>query len=70
MGRPTCRDSLRGIERPWEGSGLVLAYTAKPMIFTNVVGRRVERPPVYGMIAGLGFGFGTDSLRRRLVEGR
>jgi glycosyltransferase involved in cell wall biosynthesis len=45
----------------------VLAYTAKPVIYSCLAARWAGKPPVYTMITGLGYGFGNHSLRQKLV---
>jgi glycosyltransferase involved in cell wall biosynthesis len=45
----------------------VLAYTAKPVIYSAFAARLGGRPQVYGMITGLGYAFGQESGRQRLV---
>ena len=45
----------------------VLAYTAKPVIYSSLAARVAGRPPVYSMISGLGYAFGSSSARQRLV---
>jgi glycosyltransferase involved in cell wall biosynthesis len=49
-------------ERP----DVVLAYTAKPVIYSGLAARR-GKPAVHAMITGLGYGFGSGSLRQRMV---
>lgn len=51
------------VERP----DRVLAYTAKPVIYACLAARWAGSPPVYGMITGVGYAFGTDSRRQELV---
>lgn len=51
-------------ERP----DLVLAYTAKPVIYSCLAARIFgRRPAAYAMITGLGYGFGGLSLKQRLI---
>lgn len=45
----------------------ILAYAAKPVIYTNLASRSVGGVPVYSMITGLGYGFGDSSLRQRMI---
>jgi glycosyltransferase involved in cell wall biosynthesis len=58
--------ALRGLileEKP----NRILAYTAKPVIYSNLAARLAGRPPVYSMITGLGYGFGASSPLQRIV---
>ncbi len=45
----------------------VLAYTAKPVIYSCLAARAIGRVPVFAMITGLGYGFGNASRRQKLV---
>ena len=45
----------------------VLAYTAKPVIYSHIAARMAGKPAVFGMITGLGYGFGKDSFQQRFV---
>jgi glycosyltransferase involved in cell wall biosynthesis len=45
----------------------VLAYTAKPVIYSCLAAGGSGRPQVHAMITGLGYGFGGLSLRQRLL---
>lgn len=45
----------------------ILAYTAKPVIYANLAARHSGGFPVYSMITGLGYAFGTLDLRQKLV---
>ena len=58
--------ALRGLIRA-ECPARILAYTAKPVIYGNLAAGRRFR--VHSMITGLGYAFGTASLRQRLVGG-
>jgi glycosyltransferase involved in cell wall biosynthesis len=49
-------------ERP----DVALAYTAKPVIYSGLAARH-GKPAVFAMITGLGYGFGSGSLRQLLV---
>jgi len=58
--------ALRGLIRA-ERPDRILAYTAKPVIYANLAAG--PRVPVHSMITGLGYAFGTASLRQRVVGG-
>lgn len=45
----------------------VLAYTAKPVIYANLARLRQSKPQVFSLVTGLGYGFGAESGRQRLV---
>ena len=45
----------------------LLAYTAKPVIYTHLAARLEARSQVFGMITGLGYGFGNGSVKQKLV---
>ena len=45
----------------------VLAYTAKPVIYSNLAARGSYGTCVYSMITGLGYGFGAHNLRQRIA---
>jgi glycosyltransferase involved in cell wall biosynthesis len=46
----------------------ILAYTAKPVIYAHLAAIMSGRAPVvYGMITGLGYGFGNRSIKQKLV---
>jgi glycosyltransferase involved in cell wall biosynthesis len=45
----------------------ILAYTAKPVIYSHLAGRLAGNPEVYGMITGLGYGFGNGSFKQKVV---
>jgi glycosyltransferase involved in cell wall biosynthesis len=45
----------------------IMAYTAKPVIYSHLAARMAGNPPVYGMITGLGYGFGKSSFKQRGV---
>lgn len=51
------------IEKP----DCVLAYTAKPVIYSNLAVRGFPGTRVYSMITGLGYGFGAHNLRQRMT---
>jgi glycosyltransferase involved in cell wall biosynthesis len=46
---------------------VVLAYTAKPVIYSSLAARGAGSTRVYAMITGLGYAFGDGSWRQRLV---
>lgn len=46
---------------------IVLAYTAKPVIYSCLARLLCRKPKVYSLITGLGYGFGEDSPRQRWV---
>jgi glycosyltransferase involved in cell wall biosynthesis len=45
----------------------VLAYTAKPVIYSCLASGRSAQHRVYAMITGLGYAFGQESLRQRTL---
>lgn len=45
----------------------VLAYTAKPVIYSNLAAHVSPATRVYSMITGLGYGFGAHNLRQRIT---
>ena len=45
----------------------LLAYTAKPVIYSCFAARLLGLPKVYAMITGLGYGFGHETRKQRLV---
>ena len=45
----------------------VLAYTAKPVIYSGLAARMSGHPTTYAMITGLGYGFGSLSWRQRMI---
>jgi glycosyltransferase involved in cell wall biosynthesis len=47
---------------------LILAYTAKPVIYANLASRLETGPPVFSLITGLGYGFGSASIRQKAVS--
>jgi glycosyltransferase involved in cell wall biosynthesis len=50
----------------WKRPDVVLAYTAKPVIYSGLAARH-GKPAVFAMITGLGYGFGSGSLRQLLI---
>ena len=46
---------------------LILAYTAKPVIYAAIASRIAFRTRVYGMVTGLGYAFGGESDRQRFI---
>ena len=45
----------------------VLAYTVKPVIYMHLAARMAGNPPVYGMITGLGYAFGSGAFKQKLI---
>lgn len=45
----------------------ILAYTVKPIIYSSIAARLAGSHSVYSMITGLGYAFGEDSKRQRLL---
>jgi glycosyltransferase involved in cell wall biosynthesis len=61
--------TLRALRRLFreEQSHRVLAYTAKPVIYSGLAARLSGHPATHAMITGLGYGFGGLSRRQRLI---
>jgi glycosyltransferase involved in cell wall biosynthesis len=47
--------------------GIVLAYTPKPVIYSGIALRAAPSPRHYALISGLGYGFGQETLRQRML---
>lgn len=45
----------------------ILAYTAKPVIYSNIASHGFPDTRIYSMITGLGYGFGANNLRQRIT---
>jgi glycosyltransferase involved in cell wall biosynthesis len=50
-----------------QGIEAVLAYTAKPVIYSCLAARLSKNPAVYCLITGLGYAFGGSTVGQRLV---
>lgn len=50
-----------------EGADLFLGYTIKPVIYGNLAARLARVPKRAALITGLGYAFGSDSLKQRAV---
>jgi len=61
--------TLRALRRLFreEQPDRILAYTAKPVIYSGLAARLSGHPAIYAMITGLGYGFGGLSRRQRLI---
>jgi glycosyltransferase involved in cell wall biosynthesis len=47
--------------------GVVLAYTPKPVIYSGIALGNATSPRYYALISGLGYGFGRETLRQRML---
>ena len=47
----------------------VLAYTVKPVVYSHLAAKGLSGISVYGMITGLGYGFGSESVKQKFVGG-
>ncbi len=45
----------------------VLAYTVKPVIYSHLAAKGLRGISVYGMITGLGYGFGEGAFKQQIV---
>lgn len=57
---------LRRLFRELEAE-MVIGYTVKPVIYGSLAARSARVPRISSMITGLGYTFGMDSVRQRLV---
>lgn len=46
---------------------ILFAYTIKPVLYGSLAGGLLKTPKIYSMITGLGFAFGKDSLKQRII---
>lgn len=58
--------AVRRVVREVQAS-VVLAYTPKPVIYTGMALRGNKAARYYALISGLGYGFGQETLRQRLL---
>lgn len=61
--------TLRALQRVIEEKSpdTILAYTAKPVIYSGFAAKRAKNPRFFAMITGLGYAFGGETLQQRLV---
>jgi glycosyltransferase involved in cell wall biosynthesis len=59
-------DSIRRFYRDCQPD-VVFSYTVKPVIFSCLAAETRGNPRVYPMITGLGYGFGGETMRQKLV---
>lgn len=57
---------LRHLYRDYQPD-VVFSYTVKPVIFSCLAAKTRGKPRIYPMITGLGYGFGGETIRQRLV---
>lgn len=50
-----------------EGPHLILAYTAKPIIYTAIGSRLAGGPRIHALVTGLGYAFGGAGPKQRMV---